>query len=164
MLLNARQTPFNKILSFQQLSRKNNQKPSTSVTSTTFKAELGTIKVKQENNNNLANKCKEAECGQEFFNVQGLFKHQLQSNHYDKYCYLCDKSFCQRDNLRRHFGSLHSNIRYQCWMCKKMFNRPDKMKEHQWKVHKAAACKYCQAAFREKGQLQQHIGQCAQKS
>ncbi len=111
------------------------------------------------NNSNL---CPIQGCGRRFFNLQGLFNHQLQSNHFDKYCCMCDKMFTG-GNLKRHVESVHSKVIFECWMCQRKYNREDNLKAHQLKSHGMATCKYCQAAFRDKDQLRSHTSLCPQK-
>ncbi len=75
------------------------------------------------------------ECGQHFSSKQELFDHQVENEHFYKYCCLCDFTFAEKRNLRRHIASIHQNVKHKCRLCKKMFPREDLMKKHQWRVH-----------------------------
>ena len=107
--------------------------------------------------------CPVSHCRKQFFNSHGLFNHQLQMDHFDNYCCLCDRTFTQR-NFKRHLESVHTGAQFKCWMCEKKYNREDNLKAHQFKVHGMVACRYCQAAFRDKDSLKAHVMQgCLKK-
>ncbi len=98
-------------------------------------------------------------CLQEFSNAQGLFNHQLMTQHINDYCCLCDKTFSARSKLRRHIDSVHAGKNHGCWFCDKFYNREDHLMEHILRSHGLAACKDCKATFPEKEMLKNHRAQ-----
>ena len=103
--------------------------------------------------------CLYENCGREFSSPLRLLVHQYESNHLSVLCFVCDKSFSRRENLRRHIKSLHLQEEHVCDQCieRRCYNRSDNLFAHQMKVHGMVRCKYCAAGFTDIKCLKEHM-------
>lgn len=74
-------------------------------------------------------------------------------------CDLCDKTFTQTGDLRKHRKSVHEGIRpYACQRCNKSFAYSNDLKKHQY-THtgeRPYACDLCKSSFTQLTNLKNH--------
>ncbi|CAC5372222.1 KRAB [Mytilus coruscus] len=106
-------------------------------------------------------------CGHHFETEKFLQNHLEEHLVFDKLddksteCSVCQKTFCDRKSLRRHYRT-HSNCQlYECQICSKSFSRSDLYKNH-LSTHKDPefTCTNCNRHYHTKQTLNKHAKNC----
>ena len=75
-------------------------------------------------------------------------------------CYICEKKFSRKDELKRHTDSVHKKKKpHQCPICYKTFSQKCEIKQHTDSVHekkKPHKCSICDKTFARKYELKSH--------
>ncbi|XP_071177356.1 zinc finger protein 493-like [Mytilus edulis] len=110
-------------------------------------------------------------CGHHFATEKFLQNHLEEHLVFDKMddknteCSICQKTFCDKPSLRRHYRT-HSNCQlYECQICSKSFSRSDTYKNH-LRIHKEPEfkCTKCNRHYHTKQSLTKHGYTCDESS
>ena len=75
-------------------------------------------------------------------------------------CHLCEKSFTDKTNMKRHIICVHEGIKqFSCHLCEKAFTKKVSMKRHISSVHEGIkiVCHLCKKSFGRKYELKAHV-------
>ncbi len=81
--------------------------------------------------------CRSDDCGKEFDSARHLLRHQLEVNHLDLVCHVCEKAFTLKSSVRRHIKSVHVQEQYVCPHCPEVrsFNDASNLRRHVKNAH-----------------------------
>ncbi len=102
--------------------------------------------------------CASENCRMDFKTAMELLVHQYTNGHLNNYCCICNRSYGQRTNFRRHVRSKHLQENFTCSRCPSQptFARSDSFHNHQLKLHGMVLCELCKAGFTSVKLMNEH--------
>merc|ERR1712008_505529 len=75
-------------------------------------------------------------------------------------CSICDASFTENGNMKKHIKSVHEGQKFKCSICDSSFTQSGDLKRHIATVHeKSFHCSICDASFARRETLKKHISE-----